>query len=151
LRFPLARYASSVRFALLPAALTLAAVLPHHVSAQWTLKNVAPALNDTWEGAMQASDGNFYTTSIITSRVTTASSCQDNPANSCSYITKITPDGTATLFHTFYEVDGQNNVDGMSPNPIIEASDGNFYGSTLTGGRGASAPSSRSHPPAPSA
>ena len=122
--------------AVLPTALTLAVVLPVQASAQWTLKNLSPNLNDTWEGAMQASDGNFYTTSIIVGRVAVPYSCQDNPANTCTYITKITPDGTATIFHTFYQVDGQNNVDGMSPNPIIEASDGNFYGSTLTGGTG---------------
>ncbi|SDF39147.1 choice-of-anchor tandem repeat GloVer-containing protein [Terriglobus roseus] len=104
--------------------------------AQPKLTTLSSNLNDTWEGAIQASDGNFYTTSIITMRVSTPYSCEDNPADTCSYITKIKPDGTATIFHTFHEVDGQNNVDGMSPNPIIEASDGNFYGSALIGGAG---------------
>ena len=136
MRFSLARTASFLRFAVLPAALTLAVALPIQASAQWTLKNLSSNQNDTWEGAMQASDGNFYTTSIIISRVAVPYSCQDNPANTCTYITKITPDGTATIFHTFYQVGSQNNVDGMSPNPIIEASDGNFYGSTLNGGAG---------------
>src|ERR1700760_3443078 len=119
LHFPLARYASFLRFALLPAALLASVVLPIEARAQWTLKPLSPNLNDTYDGVLQASDGNFYSTSIITSRVAVPYSCEDNPANTCSYITKITPDGTASIFHTFYQVDGENNADGMSPNPII--------------------------------
>jgi uncharacterized repeat protein (TIGR03803 family) len=136
LRFPLLRYASIFRLAVLPTALTLAVVLPIQANAQWTEKKLSSNLNDIYGGVMQASDGNFYSPSITTSRLAIDYSCPDNDANTCSYITKIAPDGTATIFHTFYQVAGQNNVDGMSPNQLIEASDGNFYGSAQEGGAG---------------
>ncbi len=136
LRFPLLRYASIFRLAVLPTALTLAVVLPIQANAQWTEKKLSSNLNDIYGGVMQASDGNFYSPSITTSRLAIDYACPDNDANTCSYITKIAPDGTATIFHTFYQVAGQNNVDGMSPNQLIEASDGNFYGSAQEGGTG---------------
>ena len=135
LRLPLLRFLSFFRLALLPAALTLAVGLPIH--AQNALKTLSYNTGqDTWGGVMQASDGNFYTNSLVIGRSPIPYACQDDPSNTCTYITKITPDGTATIFHTFEQLSGQSNIDGMSPNPIIEASDGNFYGSAISGGAG---------------
>jgi uncharacterized repeat protein (TIGR03803 family) len=67
-------------------------------------------------------DGNFYGT--------TRGGGQ--PCNGgCGGIYKITPAGKLTVLHTF------NGTDGEYPyGAIIQASDGNFYGTTLGGGRG---------------
>jgi uncharacterized repeat protein (TIGR03803 family) len=137
MRSPLVPSVSRALLATLASAATLlACCLPSTAHAQATLKNLSSNLNDTWGGVMQASDGNFYSTSIVIGRAPIPDSCQANTDDTCTYITKIAPDGTATIFHTFYQISGQSNVDGMSPNPIIEASDGNFYGSTINGGAG---------------
>ena len=102
LRFPWMRYASFFRLAVLPAALTLAVGLPIH--AQNTLKTLSYNIGqDTWEGVMQASDGNFYT-NVAVHRHGLATPLRlpgRTLQNTCTYITKITPDGTATIFHTF--------------------------------------------------
>ena len=46
----------------------------------------------------------------------------------CGVIFKITADGTFTTLHLF------NGSDGELPNPLIQADDGNFYGTTFLGG-----------------
>jgi uncharacterized repeat protein (TIGR03803 family) len=46
---------------------------------------------------------------------------------------KITPSGALTTLHLFDETDGQE------PNFILQASDGNFYGTTSGGGEGCGA------------
>jgi uncharacterized repeat protein (TIGR03803 family) len=102
--------------------------------AQPKLKTLSSNLVDTYGGVMQASDGNLYSTSLLLNTVSVGSGCLDNEDNACTYITKIAPDGTASIFHTFEIDDGKVNLDGYAPNPIIEGSDGNFYGSALNGG-----------------
>lgn len=47
----------------------------------------------------------------------------------CGTVLKITPKGTLTTLHSFDWDDGANPYAG-----VIQASDGNFYGTTITGG-----------------
>jgi uncharacterized repeat protein (TIGR03803 family) len=50
----------------------------------------------------------------------------------CGTAFKITPSGTLTLLYVFCTANGC--TDGDVPGPLIEASDGNFYGGTQSGG-----------------
>ena len=70
---------------------------------------------------MQATDGNFYGTTLLG---------DTGPCNGgCGVIFKMTPAGQLTVLHNF------TNIDGNHPyGPIIQASDGNFYGTTRYGG-----------------
>jgi uncharacterized repeat protein (TIGR03803 family) len=68
---------------------------------------------------VQANDGNFYGT--------TTSGGRGNGGT----LFKITPGGTLTLVHTFTGLNG----DGYSPYaPLVQATDGNLYGTTENGG-----------------
>jgi uncharacterized repeat protein (TIGR03803 family) len=69
---------------------------------------------------VQATDGNFYGTT------------QDGPDSGFGAVFKMTPAGGVTILHAF-----TGGVDGGHPlAPLIQASDGNFYGTTLDGGLG---------------
>lgn len=71
---------------------------------------------------IQATDGNLYGTA---SRGGNYSSCFEN----CGTVFKITPSGTLTKLHDF------NGTDGDNPTaPLVQAMNGNFYGTTLSGG-----------------
>jgi len=86
--------------------------------AQPTLKTLSYNVgNDTYGGVMQASDGNFYSTSLITARVATPYSCQDNPNNTCTYITKIAPTAPLPSSTPCRNSTPRQNIDGMSPTP----------------------------------
>jgi len=72
-------------------------------------------------GLAQGTDGNFYGT-------TSAGGLADNGT-----VFKITPTGTLTTLHSFSE--NRFNRDGRHPyGALIQASDGNFYGTTNLGG-----------------
>jgi uncharacterized repeat protein (TIGR03803 family) len=76
-------------------------------------------------GLIQATDGNFYGTTY-----------SGGANNNCTYGTcgtvfKITPAGTLTRLHSFDNTDGANPIAGL-----IQATDGNFYGTTGGGGNG---------------
>jgi uncharacterized repeat protein (TIGR03803 family) len=75
-------------------------------------------------GLMQASDGNFYGITIGT-------------------VFKITPGGTFTTLYSFCApaFSGFRCTDGTSPfAPLVQAADGNLYGTTTAGGAGAACP-----------
>ncbi len=73
-------------------------------------------------GLLQASDGNFYGTTIY-------------GGNSRGTIFKITPTGELTTFYNFCSQ--FDCTDGAEPAAgLIQASDGNFYGTTNVGGDG---------------
>jgi uncharacterized protein (TIGR03437 family) len=77
-------------------------------------------------GLIQASDGNFYGTTQYGG----TGSCQvEFEAPGCGTIFKITPQGSYTTLHSFAGQDGALPSDGL-----IEAADGNFYGTTVEGG-----------------
>jgi uncharacterized repeat protein (TIGR03803 family) len=75
-------------------------------------------------GLIQATDGNFYGTTY--SGGANNSSCN---AGTCGTAFKITTTGTLTTLHSFDYTDGANPTAGL-----IQASDGNFYGTTGAGG-----------------
>ena len=67
----------------------------------------------------QASDGNFYGTTSLGGDLSTCSSY------GCGTIFKMTPSGTLTVIYSF------SGPDGISPGPLVQGSDGNFYGMTF--------------------
>ena len=70
-------------------------------------------------GLVQTSDGNFYGTA------------GGRGAFGCGTIYKLSPAGVLTTLHSFTGADGE----GCDPQaPVIQANDGNFYGTTISGG-----------------
>ncbi len=74
---------------------------------------------------IQGSDGNFYG---ITSGFSAINPANDNLINHGS-VFKLTPMGVETVLHHF-----ATNTDGAYPTSLIQGSDGNFYGTTISGG-----------------
>jgi uncharacterized repeat protein (TIGR03803 family) len=74
-------------------------------------------------GLMQATNGDFYGTTVY------------GGTGGSGTIFKMTPAGDFTVIFNFPAVGfDNNNADGAQPNGIIQASDGNFYGTTRLGG-----------------
>ncbi|MFZ0915006.1 MAG: choice-of-anchor tandem repeat GloVer-containing protein, partial [Candidatus Korobacteraceae bacterium] len=72
-------------------------------------------------GLVQGSDGNFYGTTVM------------GGANGGGAVFKMTPSGTLTTLYSFCSQ--QYCRDGSAPEAgLLQASDGNFYGTTLGGG-----------------
>lgn len=71
---------------------------------------------------VQADDGNLYGT---TWEGGTSTNCTDG----CGTLFEITPQGTLTILHSFESNDGAYPYSGL-----VEATDGNFYGTTGSGG-----------------
>jgi uncharacterized repeat protein (TIGR03803 family) len=75
---------------------------------------------------IQASDGNFYGTT------------GGGGAYGAGAIFKLTPAGMETVLHSFggctYSCGSGGSTDGVEPVGLIQASDGNFYGTTFHGG-----------------
>ena len=93
-------------------------------------------------GLIQASDGNFYGT-------TGGDSSGNCAAGDCGTVFKITPSGTLTTLYIFRPGQGDG---GYPRDALVQASDGNFYGTTSSGGTSdvvAAARSSKSPPAAP--
>lgn len=83
-----------------------------------------PNCDDGWQplaGLVQGTDGNFYGTASL-----------GGPYCSpygCGTVFKVTPAGALTTLHSF------NGADGVGPlAPLLQASDGSFYGTTESGG-----------------
>jgi len=91
---------------------------------------------------LQADDGNFYGTTASGGSNHCANIPQDG--GNCGTIFKVTPQGVETVLHSF----GASASDGAEPiGSLLQASDGNFYGTTIDGGAndcGVSAPSPNS-------
>ncbi len=78
------------------------------------LTSITQTQGTNCDGLILATDGNFY------------SSCYSDPTNNGTLI-KLTPTGTITVMHTFLGT----TTDGCHPlAPPMQASDGNFYGTT---------------------
>jgi uncharacterized repeat protein (TIGR03803 family) len=71
---------------------------------------------------IQGTDGNFYGTA---SRGGTSSACG---TSGCGTVFKITPAGKLTTLRSF------DHTDGNGPSGLVQAIDGNFYGTTYAGG-----------------
>ena len=74
-------------------------------------------------GLALASDGNFYGT---TTAGGSGTNCQ---YIGCGTVFRMTPDGTVSLLRSFNQLDGGDPLAS-----VIEASDGNLYGTTMQGG-----------------
>ena len=74
-------------------------------------------------GLVQATSGNFYGTTLA------GGAYFGCFVGSCGTVFQITPDGTLTTLHSFDITDGANPQAGL-----IQASNGDFYGTTLYGG-----------------
>ena len=72
---------------------------------------------------VQGTDGNFYGTTAE------GGSSSDCGSNGCGTVFKITPSGTLTTLRSFDGADGAKPFSGL-----LQATDGNFYGTTSTGG-----------------
>lgn len=79
---------------------------------------------DPYAGLMQGSDGNYYGTTYSGGKYNQGA------------IFKITPGGTETIVYSFSGTSGISGiVDGAQPQGgLIQGSDGNLYGTTVTGG-----------------
>lgn len=76
-------------------------------------------------GVIQARDGNFYGTTREG-----GNGSSTNCPGGCGTVFKITPGGSLTTLHNF-----SASTDGFSPSTgLIQAIDGNFYGTTVEGG-----------------
>jgi uncharacterized repeat protein (TIGR03803 family) len=72
------------------------------------------------QSLLQAADGNFY--GVTNSGGTFGS----------GIAFQVTVGGAETVLHNFGNVDSSGKLDGLFPNSLIQASDGNFYGTTST-------------------
>lgn len=83
-------------------------------------------------GLVQAADGDFYGVTASGG----ANHCFQIPqeGGNCGTIFKMTPEGKMTILHSF----GNFDSDGVEPvASLVQASDGNFYGTTANGGENA--------------
>jgi uncharacterized repeat protein (TIGR03803 family) len=69
---------------------------------------------------IQGTDGNLYGTTVEG-----GANC---PPLGCGTIFKVTPSGTLTTLHSF------DGADGTEPHALVQATNGNFYGTTAFGG-----------------
>ncbi len=76
-----------------------------------------------YSGLVQGTDGNFYGTTLM------GGLCTRNGSSGCGTVYKVSPTGRVTILHSFTGSDGQ-----FPAAPLVQASDGNFYGTTQTGG-----------------
>jgi uncharacterized repeat protein (TIGR03803 family) len=77
---------------------------------------------------LQATDGNLY--GVV--GVGEGATCYF--AYGCGTVFKLTSSGVFTTLYTFCEQGSETCPDGMFPEGIVQATDGNFYGTTFRGG-----------------
>ncbi len=78
---------------------------------------------------VQGTDGNFYGTTFEG-----GTGYQCGGGVTCGTVFKITPAGTLTTLWSFCPYDGCYPDGGFPEAPLVQASDGNFYGTTSFGG-----------------
>jgi uncharacterized repeat protein (TIGR03803 family) len=106
---------------------TLPATLTTLHSFAGTLVTPADGANPA-AGLVLGTDGNFYGT--------TTEGGANCATYGCGTVFSMTPEGVVTILYSFcQEVSNGNCDDGGGPEgPVIQAFDGNFYGTTLYGG-----------------
>jgi uncharacterized repeat protein (TIGR03803 family) len=89
---------------------------------------------DPFAGVIQASDGNFYGTTVGG-----GGSCPQFGPDGCGTVYRLTRDGTLTTLYRFCSQ--ANCADGSRPyGALVQASDGNLYGTTQVGGNTSACP-----------
>jgi uncharacterized repeat protein (TIGR03803 family) len=84
---------------------------------------------DPSAGLIQAADGDFYGTTFSGGQI----ACYSPSGGGCGTVFKISAAGELTTLYTFCSLSGC--ADGINPQAgLIEAADGNFYGTTTDGG-----------------
>jgi uncharacterized repeat protein (TIGR03803 family) len=85
---------------------------------------------NVYDGLALGTDGNFYATSALGGSNSNGI-CGD--ASTCGSVFRMTPSGTLTTIYNFCAA--TNCTDGAEPiGPLVQATDGRFYGMTGTGG-----------------
>jgi uncharacterized repeat protein (TIGR03803 family) len=91
----------------------------------------SPSDGSNWSNIIQGSDGNFYGTSVTGGPFNPA--CNSN-LTGCGLIFRLTPSGTFTVLYTFTGTTADHNAQPIYPyGRLLQASDGNFYGTTSEG------------------
>ena len=99
------------------------------LSGAFTILHQFDSAADVYDGLVQGTDGNFYGTTALGGNVT---KCD---LYGCGTVFKITPSGTLTTIYNFCSA--ANCADGAIPfSPLVQATDGNFYGMTNGDGYG---------------
>ena len=80
---------------------------------------------------VQGSDGNFY--GITNRGGASNNNCGFPESNGCGTVFRMAPDGTLTTLHSFDYTDGFY-LYGVGEGGLVQGSDGNFYGTTDSGG-----------------
>lgn len=78
---------------------------------------------------IQGSDGNYYGTTTLGGKTITSTCVAVLASPTCGTVFKITPGGTVTFIYEFAKTDGAGPI-----GPVIQGTDGNFYGTTSEGG-----------------
>ncbi len=95
-----------------------------------TLTTIGTVCCYSYAGLVQATDGNLYGTTIAGGPINNS----DCEGNGCGTIFKITPAPPYTLT-TLYNLCSQANcTDGAGPGALMQATNGNIYGTTAGGG-----------------
>ncbi|MGA3041686.1 MAG: choice-of-anchor tandem repeat GloVer-containing protein [Bryobacteraceae bacterium] len=81
------------------------------------------------QALVQAANGNLYGTTPLGG---TNEFCTNGLG--CGTVFKFTPTGTLTTIYNFCSIGSPACTDGALPNGLLKATDGNFYGSTSSGG-----------------
>jgi uncharacterized repeat protein (TIGR03803 family) len=109
-----------------PVVLTVAPVSTNPAPGFTTLYAFYPATSGDNPSAalVQYTDGSLYGTTVQGGDIATCGAL-----NGCGTVFKFTPAGALTTLHVFEEMDGKQPV-----GELVLASDGNFYGTTSSGG-----------------
>jgi uncharacterized repeat protein (TIGR03803 family) len=84
-----------------------------------------------WDTLVEARDGNFYGTTYVGGLFN--GNCMTSYGQTCGTVFKITPTGALTTLYRFCS--RPNCTDGENPHAgLVQGRDGNFYGTTVSGG-----------------
>jgi uncharacterized repeat protein (TIGR03803 family) len=78
---------------------------------------------------MQGSDGNFYGTTTLGGKTVSTTCVVRSSSPTCGTVFKMTPAGKVTFIYEFDKTHGAGPI-----GPVIQGTDGNFYGTTSEGG-----------------
>lgn len=91
----------------------------------------SPGDGSNWSTLTQSSDGTFYGTAVTGGPFNPA--CSTN-LSGCGLLFKLTPSGAFTVLYTFIGSTADHNATPIYPyGALLQASDGNFYGTTSEG------------------